>query len=154
MSVLHVPTITKNLVSIGQIVDEGQIITQVRWVGRMFIVNKLVGHNFLHALIFLIVYHPAIHQGKADVLSRHSYMAPCLGEPNFDHQKHILLGPDILQVMVVNAFEMSIYSILISTIRTDLEADEFAQDFFNHIIPDHASYSRLVNSRNDYNQFS
>ena len=43
---------------------------------------------------------------------------------------------------------------LISTIRTDLEADKFAQDVLNHIIPDRASCSSSVNSRNDYNQFS
>ena len=110
--------------------------------------------QFLTRFDFLIVYRPAIHQGKADALSRRSYMAPCLGEPTFDHQKQILLGPDRLQVMVVNAFKMPTDSMLISTIRTDLEADEFAQDVLNHIIPDRASCSRSVNSRNDYNQFS
>ena len=82
----------------------------------------------------MIVYRPAIHQGKADALSRRSYMAPCLGEPTFDHQKKILLGPDRLQVMVVDAFKMPTDSMLISTILTDLEVDEFAQDVLNHII--------------------
>ena len=81
-------------------------------------------------------------------------MAPCLGEPIFYHQKQILLGPDRLQVMAANAFKMPTYSFLISTIRTDLEVDEFAQDVLIHIIPDHASCSRSVNSRNDYNQFN
>ena len=110
--------------------------------------------QFLTRFDFLIVYRPAIHQGKADALSRRSYMAPCLGEPTFDHQKQILLGPDRLQVMVTNAFKTPTDSILISTIRTDLEADEFAQDVLNHIIPDRASCSRSMNSRKDYNQFS
>ena len=63
-------------------------------------------------------------------------------------------GPDRLQVMAANAFKMSTDSMLIRTIRTDLEADEFAQDVLNHIIPDRASCSRSVNSRNSYNQFS
>ena len=81
-------------------------------------------------------------------------MAPCLGEPTFDHQKKILLGLDRLQVMAANAFKMPTDSFLISTIRTDLEVDEFAQDFLNHILPDRASCSRSVSSRNDYNQFS
>ena len=55
MNVLHVPTITKNLVSVGQIIDqgmqvrfthfgwfieeEGQIIAQGRKDGRMFILD-------------------------------------------------------------------------------------------------------------------
>ena len=55
MNVLHVPTITKNLVSVGQIVDqgmqvwfthlgcfieeEGQVIAQGRRVGRIFILD-------------------------------------------------------------------------------------------------------------------
>ena len=56
--------------------------------------------------------------------------------------------------MVANAFKIPTDSFLISTIRTDLEVDEFAQDVLNHIIPDRASCSRSVNSRNDYNQFS
>ena len=56
--------------------------------------------------------------------------------------------------MVANAFKMPTDSILISTIHTDLEANEFAQDVLNHIIPDHASCSRSVNSCKDYNQFS
>ena len=81
-------------------------------------------------------------------------MAHCLGEPTFDHQKQILLGPDRLQVMAANAFKMPTYSMLISTIRTDLEADEFVQDVLNHIIPDRASCSRSVNYRKDYNKFS
>ena len=46
----------------------------------------------------------------------------------------ILLDPDRLQVMVVNAFKMPTDSMLISTICTDLEADEFAQAVLNHII--------------------
>ena len=55
MNMLHVPTITKNLVSVGQIVDqgmqvrfthlrcfieeEGKVIAQGRREGRMFILN-------------------------------------------------------------------------------------------------------------------
>ena len=68
--------------------------------------------QFLTRFNFLIVYRPAIHQGKADALSRRSYMAPYLGELTFDHQKPILLGPDRLQVMVVNAFKMPTDSML------------------------------------------
>ena len=98
------------------------------------------------------MYHPAIHQGKAYALSRHSYMAPCLGEPTFDHQKHILLDPDRLQVIAANAFKMPTDWILISMIHTNLEANEFAQDVLSHIIPNHASCSRSVNSHKDVHE--
>ena len=61
MNVLHVPTITKNLVSVGQIVDqgmevrfthlgcfieeEGRVIAQGRRDGRMFILDSTDGGN-------------------------------------------------------------------------------------------------------------
>ena len=75
-------------------------------------------------------------------------------EPTFDHQKQILLGPDRLQVMAANAFKRPTDSILISTIHTNLEPDEFAQDVLNHIILDRPSCSKSMNSHKDYSQFS
>ena len=65
MNVLHVPTITKNLVSVGQIVDqgmqvwfthlgcfieeEGQVIVQGRRDGRMFILDTSDGGTAMFA---------------------------------------------------------------------------------------------------------
>ena len=69
----------------------------------------------------MIVYHPKIHHA----LSRHSHMAPCLGELAFDHQTHTLLGLDHLQVMATNAFKAPTDSTLISSIRSDLDANDF-----------------------------
>ena len=34
---------------------------------------------------FVIMYRPGVQQGKADALSRRSYLAPKPGEPAFDH---------------------------------------------------------------------
>jgi hypothetical protein len=41
--------------------------------------------RFLTRFDFIIVYRPGALQGKADALSRRSYIAPCLGEAAFDH---------------------------------------------------------------------
>ena len=65
MNVLHVPTITKNLVSVGQIIDqgmqvrfthlrcfieeEGQVIAQGRRDLRMFILNSSYGGTAMFA---------------------------------------------------------------------------------------------------------
>ena len=43
--------------------------------------------QFLTHFDFLITYRPGVQQGKADVLSQLSYLAPQPGEPMFDHQK-------------------------------------------------------------------
>ena len=42
---------------------------------------------------FIIMYRPAMQQGKGDALSRRYYMELRPGEPAFEHQKQILLGP-------------------------------------------------------------
>ena len=38
-------------------------------------------------------YRPGKQQGKADALSRRSYLAPRPGDPAFDNQKQVILGP-------------------------------------------------------------
>ena len=50
--------------------------------------------QFLTRFDFLITYRPGVQQGKADALSRRSYLAPRLGEPTFDNQKQVLLEPE------------------------------------------------------------
>ena len=65
MNVLHVPTITKNLVLVGQIIDqgmevrfthlgcfieeEGRVIAQGRRDGRMFILDSTYGRTVMFA---------------------------------------------------------------------------------------------------------
>jgi hypothetical protein len=110
--------------------------------------------QFLTRFDFLITYRPGVQQGKADALSRRSYLAPRPGEPAFDHQNQILLGPDRLRVMTTQVFKTPLDSSLLESIRTTINTDGFAQDILNHIIEGRASCSRSANSRKDYNQFT
>ena len=64
--------------------------------------------QFLTRFDFLITYRPGVQQGKADALSRRSYLAPQPGEPTFDHQKQVILGPDRLRVLTIKAFKSHI----------------------------------------------
>ena len=109
--------------------------------------------QFLTRFDFLITYRPGVQQGKADALSRRSYLAPQPGEPTFDHQKQVILGPDRLRVLTINAFKAPEDSRLLDSIRTGTISDEFAQDVLNHIISDRASSSKSKYPRKDYNQF-
>ena len=102
---------------------------------------------------FIIMYRLGTQQGKADALSRRSYMELRPGELAFEHQKHILLGPNRLRLMVVNAITTLNNSTLLDSIRDHMATDDFAKDVLDHIIPDHASCSRSKNPRNDYHQF-
>ena len=103
---------------------------------------------------FLITYRPGVQQGKADALSRRSYLAPRPGEPTFDNQKQVLLGPDRLRLMTTHVFEAPLDSSLLKSIRTDIKADAFAQDILDHIIENRASCSRSANDRKDYHLFT
>ena len=49
--------------------------------------------QFLTRFDFKISYRPGKQQGKADALSRRSYLAPRLGDPAFDNKKLVILGP-------------------------------------------------------------
>ena len=48
---------------------------------------------------FIIMYRPGMQKGKADALSRRSYMELRPGEPTFEHKKQVLRGPNRLQLM-------------------------------------------------------
>ena len=74
-----------------------------------------------------------MHQGKVDALSRRSYLAPRPGEPAFDNQKQVILGPAWLQAAQV--FDMPMDSDVINTIREDLKTDAFAQAILAQIDP-------------------
>ena len=59
--------------------------------------------QFLTRFDFLITYRPGVQQGKANALSRRSYLAPQSGERTFDHKKQVVLGPNRLRLITVNA---------------------------------------------------
>jgi hypothetical protein len=110
--------------------------------------------QFLTRFNFLITYRPGIQQGKADALSRRSYLAPGPGDPAFDHQKQIILGPERLRLLATKVFETPRDSRLLDSIRTNIVLDQFAQDVLNHIIPDRGSCSSSNTSYKNYRQFS
>jgi hypothetical protein len=95
-----------------------------------------------------------MQQGKADALSRRSYMELRPGEVAFESQKQILLGSDHLRLMDVHDTETPSDSGLLYSIREQINDDEFARDILDHIIPDRASYSRSSKPRQDYNLFT
>ena len=57
--------------------------------------------QFLTRFNFKITYRPGKQKGKADALSRRSYLAPRPSEPTFDNQKQVILGPTRLQATQV-----------------------------------------------------
>ena len=99
------------------------------------------------------MYRPGIQQGKADALSRRSYLALKPGDPAYDHQKQILLGPDRLQLLVTNVSETLCDSNFLDCIRARIYSDDLAQDVLDHIIPDRGSSSQSKFSRMDYGRF-
>ena len=103
---------------------------------------------------FLITYKPGAQQGKADALSRRSYLAPYPGELAFEQQKQILLGPGRVRQMISNISQAPLDSSLQDQISSDINGDLFAQDILDHILPDHATCSRNNKSHTDYDQFS
>jgi transposase InsO family protein len=109
--------------------------------------------NFLSRFDFLITYRPGAQQGKADALSRRSYLAPHPGEPTFEQQKRILLGPDHVGQMIANISQAPLDSSLLDQISSDINGDVFAQDILDHILPDRASCSTNNNSHIVYDQF-
>ena len=109
--------------------------------------------QFLTRFDFLITYRPGVQQGKANALSRRSYLAPQPGEPTFDHQKQVVLGPDRLRLLTISASKAPEDLRLLDSIRTGITSDEFAQGVLNQIISDRGSSSFSKNPRKDYNQF-
>ena len=86
-----------------------------------------------------------------NALSRRSYLAPRPGEPTFDNQKQVILGPIRLQATQV--FGMSMDSHVVDTIREDLKTDAFAQAILAQIYPSQASCSQSQPPGTDYRQF-
>ena len=107
--------------------------------------------QFLTCFDFKITYRPGKQKGKVDSLSRHSYLALCLGDPTFDNQKQVIMGPTQLQATWV--FNTPLDSRIIDTIREDLKTDVFAQAILDKIDPSRASCSRSQQPGTDYQQF-
>ena len=78
--------------------------------------------QFLTRFDFKIIFRPGKQQGKADALSRRSYLALRPRDPSFDNQKQILLGPSKLQATIIYA--MPLDSSLLDTIRQQLQSDD------------------------------
>ena len=97
-----------------------------------------------------ITYRLGKQQGKADALSRRSYLASRHGEPAFDNQKQVILEPARLQATQV--FGIPLDSHVINTIREDLKTDAFAQAILSQIDPSRASCSQSQPCT-DYRQF-
>ena len=69
-----------------------------------------------------------MQQGKADALSRRSYMELRPRELAFEHKKQVLLGPNRLRLMAANALTTLEDSTLPDSIRDLMATDEFAND--------------------------
>ena len=108
--------------------------------------------QFLTRFEFKIIYRPGLQQGKADALSRRTYLAPRPGEAAFDDQQQILLGPARLQAVEVS--DMPLDSNILNSIRQDIHTDPFAQEVLDHIDPSRASCSKAQHPRVDYSQFT
>ena len=108
--------------------------------------------QFLTRFEFKILYRPGSQQGKADALSRRTYLAPHPGEAASDDQKKILLGPARLQAVEVS--HMPVDSSILNSIRQDLRIDVFAQEILDHIDPNRASCSKAQHPHVDYNKFT
>ena len=95
--------------------------------------------QFLTHFNFNNIFRPGKQQGKADALSRRSYLAPRPRDPTFNNQKQILLGPSKLQATIVYATPLD--SSLLDTIRQRLHFDDFAKNVLAHITSSPASCS-------------
>ena len=68
---------------------------------KSWIVNKLIGHNFLHTLIsWLCINLEYIKESRLSILA---LLHGTLTEPTFEHQKQVFLGSNCLWVMATNA---------------------------------------------------
>ena len=108
--------------------------------------------HFLTRFDFKITYRPGRHQGKADALSRRSYLAPRPGEPAFDNQKQVILGQTRLQATQVFGMPMDSH-VIDKYIRESLKTDAFAQTILAQIDPSWASCSQSQSLGTDYRQF-
>ena len=107
--------------------------------------------QFLTRFDFKITYRPGKQQGKADALSRRSYLAPRPGDPAFDNKKQVILGPTRLHTTRI--FHTPLDSRIIDAIRANLKTDSFAQAILAHIDTSRASCSQSQQPGMDYRQF-
>lgn len=101
---------------------------------------------------FVIKYRPGSQQGKADALSRRSYLAPQSGELAFDQQKQVLLGPERLQAAPTFVFPAPENQEILDIIRKTTAQDPVAGDILHHL---QSSQQSSVSSplRSDYDRF-
>ena len=97
--------------------------------------------QFLTHFDFIVIHHLGMQQGKADALSRRYYMELRPEGTTFEHKKQILLGPNRVRLMVVNAITTLQNSTILDSIPDHMAIDDFAKDVLDHIIPDRASSS-------------
>ena len=86
--------------------------------------------QFLTHFDFKITFRPGRQQGKANALSRRSYLALRLGEAAFDNKKQVVLGPTRLQATIV--FDTPLDSSILDTIGQELGTYIFARDILTH----------------------
>jgi hypothetical protein len=98
------------------------------------------------------IYRPGLQQGKADALSRWSYLAPRPCEAAFDDQQPILLG--LVRLQAVEVSTMPLDSNILNSIHQDIHTDPFAQEVLAHIDLSRASYSKAQHPHVDYCQFT
>jgi transposase InsO family protein len=99
---------------------------------------------------FVIKYRPGLQQGKPDALSRRSYMAPREGDLAYDQQRHVLLGPDKLQLFASEVYTAPQGTLFFDNVRVALSSDELANDVRQHL---QASSISGKSSRSDYDHF-
>ena len=80
--------------------------------------------QFLTRFDFKITYRPGKQQGKADALSRRSYLAPRPRDPPFDNQNQVVLGPTCLHTTWI--FHSPLDSQIIDAICGNLKMNSFA----------------------------
>ena len=105
---------------------------------------------FLSRFNFIVEYRPSALQGQSDALSRQSYLIPKGGDPEYDNQTQVLLGPDRVRHLVsATIFQAPIDSSLDDKIRYSLPADSTAQDILSRINGVPSSSTTSTSSQHD-----
>lgn len=105
--------------------------------------------QFLARFNFVIKYRPGKQQAVSDALSRRMYMAPSKGDPVFDLQEQVLLGPDRLQLLTARTYHAPEDTSIMGRTKLALTTDPLAQDIMAHI-----QGIGGTNTRQDYELFS
>ena len=103
---------------------------------------------FLTRFDFKITYRSSKQQGKANALSRRSYLAPRLGDSTFDIQKQVIMGLARLQATLV--FDTPLDFGLIDVMREGLKTNVFAQAILDQIDSSRVSCSQSQQLGMDY----